>query len=102
MEEQVEKRTESSNKINHNRIENPWWNPPRYDHDQFSEFMFGAGRGRKQNAELEQARFQQQNQTYIDYEQLMVSIDTLVESARNLKPLVQRFFPFLEKFWKKK
>lgn len=61
--------------------------------DPFSAFMFGAPRKMIQ---------QEQSQQSFNYGELMVNIDTLVESARNLKPLVQQVYPMFTQFMKKK
>lgn len=67
--------------------------------DRFSNFMFGGTR-REEEERIEEQEFHS-NQSFINFEELMGSIDSLVESVQNLKPLFQKIFPFVEKIWKK-
>jgi hypothetical protein len=69
--------------------------------DRFTSLMFGPRRdsdGRRSHQHPEP----KQNQSAIDYEELMVNIDTLLDSARGLKPLFSKVYPFIEQLWKKK
>lgn len=66
------------------------------EEDHFSRFMFG---GRRQSSG---ESIQQPVEPLIDYEELVVNIDTLVESARNLKPLFKRVYPAVSQFFFKK
>lgn len=66
------------------------------EEDYFSRFMFG---GRRRSSE---ESIQQPSEPSIDYDELMVNIDTLVESARNLKPLFKHVYPAVSQFLKKK
>jgi hypothetical protein len=68
--------------------------------DRFTDFMFGQRRGHPQKNEPKHELNTHQNN--IDYEQLFVHFDTLMESTRNLKPLFLKFYPFVERIWKKK
>lgn len=63
--------------------------------DPFTTMMFG--RRNSVNTENEN---EQQSYT-INYEELMVNIDKLVESAQNLKPLFHKVYPMIEQLWKK-
>jgi hypothetical protein len=72
----------------------------RRHEDRFTDFMFGQRRGHHQRIEPQQEI--NPNQNYIDYEQLMFHIDSLIESTKNLKPLFQKFQPYVEQIWKKK
>jgi hypothetical protein len=67
--------------------------------DHFSQFMFGTKRKADQS---EPSEFETGTQPSINYEELMIHIDTLMESAKNLKPLFQKVYPFVEQIWKKK
>jgi hypothetical protein len=58
--------------------------------------MFGPRRDRHQRKEHQQEL--NSNQNFIDFEQLMIHIDTLMESTRDYKPLFQKF---IKQFWKK-
>ncbi len=60
--------------------------------DPFSRMMFGS------KSKLEDNQDQQPS---LDYEELMVNIDSLIESAQNLKPLFHKVFPIIEQLWKK-
>ncbi|MCQ6280970.1 hypothetical protein [Bacillus sp. EB600] len=60
--------------------------------DPFSRMMFGS------KSEVEENQVQQAS---LDYEELMVNIDSLIESAQNLKPLFHKVFPIIEQLWKK-
>ncbi|MED3564285.1 hypothetical protein [Bacillus xiapuensis] len=66
----------------------------------FDDFMFGSGR--KGGLEPIHPPNTNNNPNYLDYGELIVHLDTLVESARNLKPLLDKFYPFIEQIWKKK
>lgn len=71
----------------------------RGDHfsgDPFTRMMFGS-RAMDKNMEN-----QPDQNSSNDYEELMNSIDQLVESAISLKPYFQKIYPMLEQLWKKK
>jgi hypothetical protein len=71
----------------------------RGDHfsgDPFSRMMFGS---RAMDTNMEN---QPDLNSSNDYEELMNSIDQLVESAISLKPYFQKFYPMIEQLWKKK
>ena len=70
------------------------------DSDHFTDFMFGS-RKREQPL-IPESHEPATGPSYIDYEQLMVSFDMLMESIQNLKPLFHKFKPFVEQIWKKK
>ncbi|PLR97619.1 hypothetical protein [Bacillus sp. T33-2] len=89
---------------NEERIESE--NSSMDKHEKFQEtdpvfrFMFGGPRGtgnrpKKQNTGVE--GFLEQ----IDLEELMVQIDTLLTSAKELKPLVSKVRPFIDQFFRK-
>ncbi|XJZ28175.1 hypothetical protein ACF5W4_05085 [Bacillota bacterium Lsc_1132] len=63
------------------------------DEDHFSRFMFGRAR------RVPEEKIQQPS---INYEELMSNIDTLMESARNLKPLFDKVYPKISQFFLKK
>jgi hypothetical protein len=67
--------------------------------DRLTNFMFGTRRNADQD---ELPGISSSNQPTIDYEELMIHIDTLMESAKNLKPMFQKVYPFIEKIWQKK
>jgi hypothetical protein len=68
--------------------------------DRFTDFMFGP---RRREQPLSPESHEPANgPSYIDYEQLMVSFDLLMESIQNLKPLFSNFKPFVQQIWKKK
>ena len=60
--------------------------------DPFSRMMFGS------KSKVEETQDQQPS---LDFEELMVNIDSLIESAQNLKPLFHKVFPIIEQLWKK-
>jgi hypothetical protein len=64
--------------------------------DPFTKMMFGS-RGVDTNIDN-----QLEQNSSIDYEELMDSIDQLVESAKSLKPYFQKLYPMIEQLWKKK
>jgi hypothetical protein len=66
------------------------------DEDPFTRMMFGSGNPGNRNTENDLLQ-----PSGLDFEELMVNIDALVESAKNLKPLFQKVFPVIEKLWKK-
>ncbi|KKK36953.1 hypothetical protein WQ57_16345 [Mesobacillus campisalis] len=70
----------------------------------FDRIMFGPGRteGRQQEdpsifGDVNQGHSQNQ----INLEEIMVHIDTLVDSARQLKPMFSKIRPFFDQFLKK-
>jgi hypothetical protein len=67
--------------------------------ERLNNFMFGTRRDIDQS---EHTEVSESNQSTIDYEQLMIHIDTLMESAKSLKPLFQKVYPFIGKIWQKK
>ncbi|MDN3015089.1 hypothetical protein PH210_02580 [Paenibacillus sp. BSR1-1] len=74
-------------------------------HDRFTSFMFGSRRPHHERPPLfgnRNSLNSHQNQSDIDYEQLMMSIDAIWESVQGLKPIFQKFYPLIQQFWKKK
>jgi hypothetical protein len=67
--------------------------------DRFTDLMFGS---RRDNDPDEETEMKRENQPSIDYGELMIHFDSLMESAKNLKPLFQKVIPFVEQIWKKK
>jgi hypothetical protein len=67
-----------------------------FSEDPFTRMMFGS---RAMNPNIEN---QPDQSSSIDYEELMANIDSLVDSARSLKPFFQKFYPMIEHLWKKK
>jgi hypothetical protein len=67
-----------------------------FSKDPFTRMMFGS---RSVDTNIEK---QPEQNSSIDYEELMNSIDQLVESAKSLKPYFQKIYPMLEQLWKKK
>jgi hypothetical protein len=67
--------------------------------ERFNSFMFGPGRDTHQSNQHQDTTT---NPTSIDYGELMVNIDTLMESLQGFKPLFQKAYPLIEQFWKKK
>lgn len=87
--------------IEHNELESYGDHYVREDH--FDRFMFGPARGKQQgNPHLRHQGRNQPEQPNIDVDQLMMNIDTLVESVQNLRPLFQKVYPYIEQIWKKK
>ncbi|MBO0961212.1 hypothetical protein J1P26_16030 [Neobacillus sp. MM2021_6] len=71
--------------------------------DRFTSFMFGSRSEHHQQIHPHhQHQEPKQNQSTINYEELMMNIDTLYESVRGLKPLFDKIYPVIEQFWKKK
>lgn len=68
--------------------------------DRFTSLMFGSGRGQPKQTNQPEEPLQQQST--IDYEELMGNIDSLMESLKGIKPLFQKVYPFIEQIWKKK
>lgn len=68
-----------------------------HSEDRLTQFMFGS-----RSTSNDQLERDSELQSNIDYEQMFVHIDDLMESARNLKPLFKKVFPFVEQIWKKK
>jgi hypothetical protein len=71
------------------------------DHnDRFTDFMFGPRR--REQPYSPESHEPANGPSYINYEQLMVNFDLLMDSIQNLKPLLNKFKPFVQQFWKKK
>jgi hypothetical protein len=68
-----------------------------YTEDPFSRMMFGSRANVTENVNQND---HQQNSS-IDFDELMTNIDNLVESARGLKPLFHKIYPIIEQLWKK-
>lgn len=72
--------------------------------DPFTALMFGTRRPPPPIRDMQNNQPWRNQMTYqpaIDYEAIMVNIDTLIESVRGLKPLFQQIYPHIEKLWKK-
>jgi hypothetical protein len=69
------------------------------EENQFDLLMFGPGRKEKRQPEEEVPRQGDFNQ--INLEEVMGHIDTLVDSARQLKPVFSKIRPLLNQFLKK-
>jgi hypothetical protein len=93
-----EQNLDVQNKAEKNQEETP--GGKRRDEDHFTNFMFGQRRNLPQRREQEHEL--NTNQNYIDYEQLMIHLDSFIESTKDFKPLFQKFKPFVEQFWKNK
>ncbi|MFZ7944580.1 MULTISPECIES: hypothetical protein [Bacillaceae] len=86
------------------------WNDPEekedlgeLEQDRFTSFMFGHRREHNPHHQTNHHRQEHtHNQSTINYEELMMNIDTLMESVRGLKPLFHKIYPFVEQLWKKK
>jgi hypothetical protein len=74
-------------------------NKKQDDRDRFTRLMFGSGGGNEKKVTQPTT---DPSQASIDFDELMVNIDSLVESAKNLKPLFQKVYPLVEQIWKKK
>ncbi len=71
--------------------------------DRFSSLMFGPGRGRRQREHIHRQDGENyQQQSGVDYVELMGHIDALYESVQGLKPLFQKVYPVIEQLWKKR
>lgn len=66
--------------------------------DPFTRMMFGS---RGQMEDQQQQPSGKTPGTSIDLDELMTNLDTLIESAKNLKPVFQKALPTLEKIWNK-
>ncbi|PLS02936.1 hypothetical protein [Neobacillus cucumis] len=69
--------------------------------DRFNSLMFGPSRNNK-GQRPHHGEESRQNQSTIDYEELMMNIDSLVDSVRGLKPLFNKVYPHIQQLWKKK
>ncbi|MEH7117414.1 hypothetical protein V7128_08325 [Neobacillus vireti] len=70
--------------------------------DRFTSLMFGSRQHNHSHKSQHRSEPQQQNHATIDYEELMMNIDTLLDSVRGLKPLFSKVYPYIEQIWKKK
>ncbi|NRD78419.1 hypothetical protein HPT25_13685 [Bacillus sp. BRMEA1] len=80
-------------------------NHNRWDQDPFNALMFGPMGSHHQPipSDLEsQPELAASNQQGINYEEIMVNIDKLIDSVNGLKPLFQNIYPFIEQIWKRK
>lgn len=64
--------------------------------DPFTKMMFGS-----RAVDTNNDNHPKQDSS-VDYEELMNSIDQIIESAKSLKPYLQKFYPIVEQLWKKK
>lgn len=84
--------------------------------DYFSRLMFGdrLERKREQKSHYTDKDYREENDSYlkeqqnilrtlenVDYLQLMENIDTLMDSAKKLKPFIQQIQPIMKSFLKK-
>ena len=69
--------------------------------DRFTSLMFGPRRDNKGQTS-QQRSDPNQNQSNLDYEELMMNIDTLLNSVSGLKPLFSKVYPYIQQIWKKK
>lgn len=74
-------------------------NEERKDGDRFNRFMFGEGRVHQQET-IKDSR--KSNPSSPNIGVILENIDVLMESAQNLKPLINKVYPLVERFWKKK
>ncbi|MGX6442260.1 hypothetical protein ACWM35_03350 [Neobacillus sp. K501] len=74
-------------------------NKERSDGDRFNRFMFGPGRAHHTEAVKEKER---SNPSSPDIVAILENVDSLMKSAQNLKPLINKVYPLVERFWKKK
>jgi len=84
-----------------NDLEDQEESQEHFEQDRFTRLMFGPRREPHHNHPHHHQE-STHNQSTIDYGELMMNIDTLMESVRGLKPLFQKVYPFIEQFWKKK
>ncbi|MDQ0198172.1 hypothetical protein [Neobacillus ginsengisoli] len=66
--------------------------------DRFNRLMFGSKRDNEKTATQPTAN---PSQPSIDFEELMINIDSLIDSASNLKPLFKKAYPLVEQLLKK-
>ncbi|RSD29389.1 hypothetical protein [Mesobacillus subterraneus] len=67
--------------------------------DPLDRFMFGGPRNHEQNPESESTIGNALGQ--MDYEEVFKHVDTLITSARELKPLIGKVMPFIDQFMDK-
>lgn len=70
----------------------------RIHENHFDRFMFGPNRNRRQAVPHKAKR---KSSISPDFAAIIENIDTLMDSAQNLKPLVKKVYPIVEQFWKK-
>lgn len=66
--------------------------------DPFNRLMFGEN---GQTEERNQHEADHSSNSSLDLDELMANIDTLIESAKNLKPVFQKALPKIERLWQK-
>ncbi len=67
--------------------------------DRFSRMMFGDKRDGMRTNSYDSP---DSHPSSIDFEAIFDNIGKLKESSQNLKPLIQKVYPFVEQFFKKK
>lgn len=67
--------------------------------DRFTQLMFGTGASERKREEAPQSQGLTNN---VNYEEIMKSIDLLMDSAKQLKPLFNNISPMITKFFNKK
>lgn len=73
-------------------------NREQNDGDPFNLLMFGQ---KGQAAKPKQQMMDNSFGSSLDLDELMANIDTLIESAKNLKPVFQKALPKFERLWQK-
>jgi hypothetical protein len=68
-------------------------------HDRFSSLMFGPRKNVDPMVPKEESK---SNESSINIAGLLENYDKLMDSVQNLKPLLNKAYPIVEKFWKKK
>lgn len=77
----------------------------QWNEDPFTAFMFGPARPQLQHRNpipTQSGHSILSNLPEMDLDELMVHIDTLVESINGLKPLFQQAYPLIQQFLKRK
>lgn len=74
-------------------------NKERNDGDRFNRFMFGPGRIQHHETKKEK---NQSSSSSPDIGAILENVDSLMKSAQNLKPLINKVYPLVERMWKRK
>lgn len=67
--------------------------------DPFSRFMFGPGR--EVTNTIRSGTRRPESQETVDFDELLMNFEALMDSASKLKPFFRKIYPVVEQFWKK-
>lgn len=73
-----------------------------HNRDPLAHFLFGPSRRNKDEYEHLPEKKEQPSLSELDLVEMMIHVDTLMESFSNLKPLFSKIQPLINMVWKSK